>query len=136
MKVQMKYFTLSTRFAALLSFWTALFSPGALFAGFSQAAPLASGRGSTGQALALSAALRGYLLPTARSRPTFQEMGVPANTRRGPDGRYIYSKSGLMRSGAIFKPPARPMSPRLMKPSKPLMCLTRRRASRPRRGRL
>ncbi len=90
-----------TRLAAVLSLWTALFSL-ALVAGFSQAAPLSS-RGGTGQALALSAALRGFLSPTTRP-PTFQEMGVPANTQRGPDGRYIYSKAGLMRSGAIRKP--------------------------------
>ena len=30
-------------------------------------------------------------------------MGIPAGTQRGPDGRYIYRKSALMRSGAMLK---------------------------------
>ncbi len=89
------------RFALLLSLWTALSSL-ALAAGFLQAAPLAAHGGGTGQALALRAALRALVPPAARPS-SFREMGVPANLRHASDGRYIYSKSGLLHSGAIRK---------------------------------
>ena len=68
----------------------------ALVAGLLQAAPLTS-RGSTGQALALRAALRA-MVPPATHAQTFREMGVPADTRRGPDGRFIYQKASYGRS--------------------------------------
>ena len=81
----------------------------ALVAGLLQAAPLTS-RGSTGQALALRAALRA-MVPPATHAQTFREMGVPADTRRGPDGRFIYQKASygkaaLLRPGAMAKPRA------------------------------
>ena len=84
-------------FLALLASLSSL----ALVAGFLQAAPL-SPRGSTGQALALRAALRA-MVPLATHAKTFRDFGVPADTRRGPDGRYVYNKASLMRAGAIAK---------------------------------
>jgi len=91
------------RIVVLLSLFSALFSL-ALVAGFLNAASLTS-HGSTGQALALRAALRGLAAPSAHSS-TFAEIGMPTNLRRGPDGRYIYSKASLMRAGLRLKPRA------------------------------
>jgi len=93
-------FLRSVRFIALLSLLTALFSI-ALTAGYLHAAPLPTHSG-TGQALALRAALRA-LVPPATQAASFRAAGVPTNLQRGPDGRFIYDKPALLRSGAIRK---------------------------------
>lgn len=88
----------SIRFVTLLSLLAALLSI-TLAASHLQATPLRAGSG-TGQALALRAALRA-LVPPVSQAASFRAAGIPANTQRGPDGRFIYGKPGLMRSGAI-----------------------------------
>ena len=88
----------SIRFVTLLSLLAALLSI-TLAASHLSATPLQTGSG-TGQALALRAALRA-LVPPVSQAASFRAAGIPANTQRGPDGRFIYGKPGLMRSGAI-----------------------------------
>ncbi len=93
-------FLRSIRIFALLSVLTALFSL-ALAGGYLQAAPLPAHRG-TGQALALRSALRA-LVPLAARPSLFRDAGIPTDLRRGSDGRFIYGKPALMRSGALRK---------------------------------
>ena len=73
----------------------------ALVAGLLAApAPVTPGR--LGSALALRASLR-TLTPSGVHSKSFQERGVPTDLHRASDGRYIYSKPNMMRSGAILK---------------------------------
>ncbi len=93
-------FLRSIRFVTLLSLLAALLSI-TFAAGHLSATPLRTGSG-TGQALALRAALRA-LVPPATQAAAFRAAGIPASTQRGPDGRFIYNKPGLMRAGAISR---------------------------------
>ncbi len=66
------------------------------------AAPAPVTPGRLGQALALRAALR-PLTPSGAQAKTFAERGVPTDLHRASDGRYVYGKPNMMRSGAILK---------------------------------
>jgi len=69
------------------------------------AAPAPVTQGHLGSALALRASLR-TLTPSGVHPKTFQQRGVPTDLRRASDGRYVYTKPNLMRSGALLRPRA------------------------------